>query len=348
MRVKAFASLDLGACSFIAHGQDLTTKDPIEGAGLAHSSMWKPTRFAEMRYADRLLIAGLVAVCGMACGQDAPSNLTFDVASIKSAGPPDGRGRFVRATGVPGSAYGKDPGRFSAENFSLPNLITMAYDIPYYRLSGADGLNMVMFNIEAKMPVDTTAQQFRIMLQSLLAKRFGLKVHWVTRQMDMYELGVAKGGPKLKEASADSQSQDDDSSVRRPEPGPPKRGPDGYPIPPPGNERWMAGAGGKAVMRGHNETGAEMASRFSTQVGSPVTDATGLTGKYDYTIYWSTSATRGLRPAPPSPDGASPLEPDGPSLFDALRAQLGLKLESKKGPVQVLAVDHVETKPTEN
>lgn len=310
--------------------------------------MWKPTRFPDIRYTDRLLIVGLVAVCGLAYGQDAPSNLAFEVASVKSAAPPDGRGRTVRATGVPGSAYGKDPGRFAAENFSLTNLITMAYDIPYYRLSGIDGLNM-MFNIEVKMPVDTTAQQFRIMLQNLLAERFGLKVHWVTRQMDMYELGVAKGGPKLKEAAADSPSRDDDSSLRRPEPGPAKRGPDGYPIPPPGNERWMAMAGDKAVMRGHNETAAEMASMFSTQVRSPVTDTTGLTGKYDYIIYWSTSASRGVRAAPPSPDGASPaLEPDGPSLFDALREQLGLKLEPKKGPVQVLAVDHVETKPTEN
>lgn len=302
-----------------------------------------------MRYTDRLLIVGLVAVCRLVYGQDAPSNLTFEVASVKSAAPPDGRGRFVRATGVPGSAYGKDPGRFAAENFSLTNLILMAYDIPYYRLSSIDSLN-VMFNIEAKMSVDTTAQQFRIMLQNLLAERFGLKVHWVTRQMDMYELVIAKGGPKLKESvAADSLSRDDVSSVRRPEPGPLKPGPDGYPILPPGDERRMAIAGDKAIMRGHNETAAEMASMFSGQVGSLVTDATGLMGKYDYTIHWSRSATRGVRAAPPSPDGASPaLEPDGPSLFDALREQLGLKLEPRKGPVQVLAVDHVETKPTEN
>ncbi len=349
MRVKAFASLDLVACSIIARGQDFSGQGVDRRGRACHSSlMRKPTRLPDMRYNNRLLIVGLVAICGLVYGQNAPSNLAFEVASVKSAAPPDGRGRFVRATGVPGSAYGKDPGRFTAENFSLTNLITMAYDIPYYRLSGIDGLNK-MFNIEAKMPVDTTAQQFRIMLQNLLAERFGLKVHWVTRRLDIYELGVAKGGPKLKEATADSRSRVDDSSVRRPEPGPPKRGPDGYPIPPPGNERWMAIAGGKAIMRGHNETGTEMASMFSTQVGSPVTDATGLTGKYDYTIYWSTSATRGMTAAPPSPDGASPaLEPDGPSLFDALREQLGLKLESTKGPVQVLAVDHVETKPTEN
>ncbi len=108
---------------------------------------------------------------------------------------------------------------------------------------------------------------------------------------------------------------------------------------------------GKAVMRGHNETTAEMASAFSYQVGNPVTDATGLPDKYDYTIYWSASATRAVvTAAPASSDGTLPgaADPDGPSLFVALQGQLGLKLAAKKGQVQVLIVDHVEKTPTEN
>jgi uncharacterized protein (TIGR03435 family) len=296
-------------------------------------------------------IAALFIVEGAGYGQDATSTLSFEVASVKPAAPPDGRGRTVRATGIPGSPVGKDPGRFTAENFSLPNLITMAYDIPPYRLSGADDLNMVMFNIEAKMPVDTTREQFGLMLQSLLAERFGLKVHWIARQMDMYDLAVAKGGSKLKVGVPDQPSVSDDSTSRPKDSGPPKRRPDGFPIPPPGNQRWMAIMSGKAAMRGHNETTAEMASAFSIQVGNPVTDATGLTGKYDYTIYWSASATRGVvAMAPASSAGTLPgaADPDGPSLFVALQEQLGLKLAAKKGQVQVLIVDHVEKTPTEN
>jgi uncharacterized protein (TIGR03435 family) len=220
----------------------------------------------------------------------------------------------------------------------------MAYDIPYYRLSGAGTLNMVMFNIDATMPVDTTAEQFHAMLQNLLAERFHLKVHWVTRQIDMYELVVAKGGPKLKEGAPDPAPSGDDSSSRSKDNfAPLKRGPDGYPTPPPGNQRSMAIMGSKAFMRGHNETAAQMADQFSGQIGSPVTDATGLTGKYDYTIYWSTSATRAL-----SATASTAAEPDGPSLFQALQEQLGLKLQGKKGPVQVLVVDHVDTTPSEN
>ena len=297
-------------------------------------------------------IAALVFVRGLAYGQNATPNPSFEVASVKPSAPPDGRGRAVRATGVPGSPYGKDPGRFTAENFSLPNLITLAYDIPFYRLSGADDLNMVMFNIQAKMPEDTTKEQFQLMLQNLLAERFRLKVHWVDRQMDLYDLVVAKGGARLKEGAPDQPSESDDSTSRSKDYNdPPKRRPDGYPIPPPGNQRWMAIMNGKAAMRGHNETTAQMASQFSVQVGHPVKDATGLTGKYDYTIYWSAGATRALVAAAPIPsNGSLPAapEPDGPSLFVALQEQLGLKLEPKKGQVQVLIVDHVEKTATEN
>jgi uncharacterized protein (TIGR03435 family) len=74
-----------------------------------------------------------------------------------------------------------------------------------------------------------------------------------------------------------------------------------------------------------------------------LTDATGLSGKYDYTIFWSmTAQSAALRGAPVGD------EPDGPSIFDAFEDQLGLKIVKRKGPVQMLVVDHIEKKPTEN
>ena len=97
-------------------------------------------------------------------------------------------------------------------------------------------------------------------------------------------------------------------------------------------------------MRGHNETVAELARAIGSQtLGAPLTDETGLTGKYDYTIFWSTTATDAARRGTPATDDS-----DGPSIFDAVQEQLGLKIEKTRGPVQVLVVDHVDKKPTEN
>jgi uncharacterized protein (TIGR03435 family) len=110
--------------------------------------------------------------------------------------------------------------------------------------------------------------------------------------------------------------------------------------------------GGKGTMRVHNETTAQMALRFASQIGRPVVDGTGLPGKYDYTVNWSTVATRDvLAPLPLTGDGTFPLsgeETQGPSLFTAVQEQLGLILQPKKGPVEVLVVDHVEKTPKEN
>jgi len=257
---------------------------------------------------------------------------------------------MVRSIGVPGAPGPKDPGRFTAQNYSLPNLITMAYGIPHYRLS-AEGLSfgIPLFDIETRMPVDTTKEQFGVMLQNLLKERFGLKVHWETRQLPMYDLVVAKNGPKLQEAEPDPP--DPEGAQRRDPSWRMHLGPNGYPALPPGKSSTMAIMNGKGAMRGHLETAEQIAAKLSGQMGSPVNDATGLKGKYDYTVYWSAMSGRTAAAVPPGPDGAvrPPSEEDaGLPLTAAIQEQLGLKLESRKGPVEVLVVDHVDTKPTEN
>jgi uncharacterized protein (TIGR03435 family) len=272
--------------------------------------------------------------------QTVPPSLTFEVASVRLAPPPDGKTPARRSSGVPGP-NNPDPGRFSAR-LDLMNLVLMAYDIPTYRLSEQSDLYTVRLDVETKMPVDTTREQFNVMLQNLLAARLGLKVHWATQQIEMYALVVTKGGPKFKAAAPDSPQASGDAS-KNGDSG--KIGSNGFPIPPPGNGAWIGVAPvGKMVMRGHNETAAEMARAIGPRtLGGPLTDATGLTGKYDYTIFWSASATSAVMRGAPATD-----EPDGPSIFDAVQDQLGLKIEKRKGPVQMLVVDHVEKKPTEN
>ncbi len=220
------------------------------------------------------------------------------------------------------------------------SLVSTAYDIPLYRLSDPDDRLMPLVEVEAKMPADTTREQFNVMLQNLLADRLGLKVHWATQQMAVYDLVVAKSGPKFKVAAPDSSQANDASKNGAPD----RVGPNGFPIPPPGNGPWVgAEPGGRMGMRGHNETSAELARAIGMRTfGRPLTDATGLTRKYDYTIFWSAQATMDML------SGRAALDPDGLTIFDAVEDQLGLKIEKRKGPVQILVVDHVEKKPTDN
>jgi uncharacterized protein (TIGR03435 family) len=193
------------------------------------------------------------------------------------------------------------------------------------------------------MPVDTTREQFNVMLQNLLADRLGLKVHWASKAIETYSLVVAKGGPKLKPAEPDSPQESDDAS-KNGNPSPTGIRLNGFPIPPAGNGSWFAQMpDGKIGMREHNQTIPELIGEIGPRtLGGPLTDATGLTGKYDYTIFWSMSAnSAALNPM-------SAAEPEGPSIFDAVQDQLGLKIEKTRVPVQVLVVDHVDKKPTEN
>ena len=134
--------------------------------------------------------------------QTVSPDLRFEVASVRAASPSDSP--FIRLSGVPGP-NNTDPGRFTAHT-GLYNLILTAYDIPLYRLA-LDDRSMFVLNVEAKMPVDTTRAQFNVMLQNLLVDRLGLKVHWITKDIDTYVLTVAKGGPKLKTGRAGSTSR---------------------------------------------------------------------------------------------------------------------------------------------
>jgi uncharacterized protein (TIGR03435 family) len=298
-------------------------------------------RKALVRITGMFFVAALIAV-GLLEGvavraQTVSPDLRFEVASVKPAVPTPGvPGR--RTTGIPGP-NNNDPGRFSART-TLLSLVLTAYDVPIYRLSDPDDRLMPLVEVEAEMPADTTRQQFNVMLQNLLADRLGLKVHWAGKKIEMYALVVAKGGPKLKPAAPDSpQGKDDGCGGANC-----RLGSDGFPIPPPGNSPWVGvGPAGKMVMRGHNQTIEELARAIGQRtLDGPLNDATGLTGKYDYTIFWSmTAQTAALNPLAAG-------EPDGPSIFDAVERQLGLKIEKRRGPEQVLVIDHVEKKPTEN
>ncbi len=231
-------------------------------------------------------------------------------------------------------------------------LVSQAYDLRSYQLSGPDLLNSERFIVVAKVPAGATKEEFRVMQQNLLKERFGLTFHREKKEMQMYELTVGKNGPKMKESVDEAQSTPPAPFA----PGPLKLDKEGFPMLPPGG-RGMAMMNGRARMQASKETMEQLAGMLGGQLGKPVTDATGLKGKYDFELYWVSSGMmmgpmgRG-GPPPPSPEGgATPAAPElesGPTIVQAVQEQLGLKLEQKKGLVDILVVDHINKVPTEN
>jgi uncharacterized protein (TIGR03435 family) len=259
------------------------------------------------------------------CAQAQDPSLQFEVASIKPAPPPDPSGMRVSVRGGPGTSL------FRCENCSLSTLIENAFGIQDYQLSGPDWMQNTRFDISAKIPPGTTQEQYRLMIQNLLMERFKMAFHRDKKEMPVLHLVVAKNGPKFKETQpAETSSPDDDAPQQS---GPMKKDANGFPVIPPGKGSSMVSMNGRAAMRSGEETMPGLAAQLSGQLRQPVTDATGLQGKYDIAMTWV--------------PGDAPDNP-GPTIYTALQEQLGLKLESKKGTVDTVVIDHLEKTPTEN
>lgn len=250
----------------------------------------------------------------------------FEVVSIKPSAPP-GTGRMtVGCHGGPGT---DDPSLLVCQNWDLANLVSIAYHLDFFHVVTPGWMHDARFDIRAKVPVGATREQFASMWQNMLAERFKLIAHREMKESQTYDLVVAKGGPKLQPSTV----QDGKPSI--PDRGPFRLDSDGYPSFGPGHPG-MAFRGGRARIYFPDMTIQLLAMQISGQLGAPVTDATGLTGKYEVSLYWAS-------------DGLLESAPDaGPRLIDALRDQLGLRLESKKRPAEFVVVDHCERVPSEN
>jgi uncharacterized protein (TIGR03435 family) len=171
------------------------------------------------------------------------------------------------------------------------------------------------------------------MLQTLLADRFKLAVHRETKEMLTYSLVQTKNGAKLSEGN-------DESCVAVP------------PAPAPGQPSPVACGTfftGPSSLDARKMSMAQFANTLSIIMGRPVVDRTGLTGAWDIHLEFTPEGTAGLGQTRPGLNAEPPTADDArPSIFEALQRQLGLKLESKKAPSEILAIDHVERVPTEN
>lgn len=179
---------------------------------------------------------------------------------------------------------------------------------------GPDWLDRDKYIIVAKAEsADATPEQIKAMLQTLLAERFKLGVHRETKDLNVYTLVVGKNGSKLQEATEEQKSS---SSVT-------------------GTNRGLQMVYQKVAL-------PLLINTLANMLGSPVLDKTGLAGRYNFKLEWADP--RFGRPG--NGTDAPPVD-SFPDLFTALEEQLGLKMEVKKGPVEVLVVDHAE-RATEN
>jgi bla regulator protein blaR1 len=249
-----------------------------------------------------------------------PITITYDVASIK---PDHSDGHHIHISGNANS--------LTASGVTLKHLVEFAYNINDSELSGGpDWIDSETYELQAKMdestmealnkfPVEQREEQRRGMLQSLLAERFNLKVSHVIKELPIFALELATKGPKFPESTT--------SDITK---------------------------AGLSVHDGDLTAKGLPMSRFaewlSGVVGRKVVDKTGLQGKYDFTLNYDNRrpAAVAINPAEPSlGTTVPPTDSPRPSIFTALHKQLGLKLQSQKGPVETLVIDSVE-KPSEN
>jgi uncharacterized protein (TIGR03435 family) len=147
------------------------------------------------------------------------TRLEFEVASVKPSPPPDGRGRTVGCIGGPGNG---DPGLLTCRDMNLANLVSTAYKLSYYyQLSAPDWMKdpFATFDVNARVPEGATKDDFNVMMQNLLADRFKLVVHRESREIQQYDLVVAKNGPKFKEAPPPAPKPDPAGDAKKGPPG---------------------------------------------------------------------------------------------------------------------------------
>jgi len=218
-----------------------------------------------------------------------------------------------RATPPPGEAGNSSmqlaPGRVNMTNVRLKKLIYEAYQVKDYQISGPDWLGSEIYNITATIPNGATRDDMLVMLQNLLAERFKVALHREPKEMPVYALLVDKAGHKLKEVEF--------------------------------------GRSSTSLSKGSMEAVAipmrNLAEALSRQMARPVLDMTGLKGFYSFTMTFAPDEA----PAAPGAEAISE-SAVGPSIARALQDQLGLRLDARRAPVDMLIVDHAEKVPVEN
>lgn len=278
----------------------------------------------------------------------------YEVASIKPSDP--------STAGYFGTSSVSDA--YTAEGDTLKSLIISAYGLSGdSQFAGAPGwIDSARYDIRAKMepsvadalkklPLDERTLARQVMLQRLLADRFGLKVHRETKEFPIYVLTVAKNGPKLTPTAFPPDNPEPKDAKAAPAPPPPAPGPSAKkaqstgPVQGRGTSWSIGDSGGNMIT--HGESMARFAVTLTRALHRQVVDKTGLTGEYDFTMQWTAdhlpvaSNSAASSSASPAAAPSASLPDSNRAILAALQEQLGLKLESTKGPVEIIAIDQI-------
>jgi uncharacterized protein (TIGR03435 family) len=261
--------------------------------------------------------AGAVAVAAMLCAANAlraqdtsqpaqmmakDANPDWEVATVKPSDPNDNGHQHIRLRGR----------HVMLLDHTVEDILLIGYGVQKSQLAGEpDWVKTEQWDVDGVPDVEgePNMRQLQEMMQKILVERFGLKLHREQREMPVFALTVAKGGAKMTANASD---------------------PNGW------MDQQNSAANGRDVENLKNTSMADLAQILQFRVDRPVVDQTGLKGRFDFKLQWTTDEAK----APT--DGSAP-----PGLFTAIQEQIGLKLEPVKAPAEVLVVDAVE-RPSAN
>jgi uncharacterized protein (TIGR03435 family) len=262
----------------------------------------------EMKNGDESIVLTLVRVEALASRPTAPAK-PFEVATVKI-----NRSGGVNTVTGRGGSIRPTRGQILMENVTLWKVLGFAYGIGEdrdYAITGPAWLRTDRYDIVAKVPAETAWPQIQAMMQALLAERFRMTLHRESKEMPVYALVAARDGFKLHAVEAGRGS---------------------FSI-------------GRGAIKAQKATISALADRLGQVLDRPVVDQTGILGTFDFTIEWAPDESAA---APAAEGGEARPASGGMSIFTAIQQQLGLRLEARRAPVEVLVVDRAERAPIEN
>jgi uncharacterized protein (TIGR03435 family) len=253
-------------------------------------------------FGGTLLLSGVVIAIVTGCEMKGQSQPATAPSAFEVAS--------VKPTGRPpessSNGWTVSHGSFTAHAAWVRGMIAFSHGVHAAQVHGGPGwVDTEQYDVIAKAESrDASLDQMKAMLQRLLADRFKLVVHHETEELPVYTLVVGKNGSKMQEAKD--------------------------------NEKTYISSAGKGHLVCTRMNMLGLTITLSNMLGTPVHDETGLTGFYDFSLDWTDPLSQ--RPG----NGVQQPADSPPDLFRAVQEQLGLKLDGKKGPVEILVIDHIE------